>query len=442
MPFDKLSNKLEQLLLLFSDPFHSGNPYMVYITILLAILCTTFALFYYRGKLKTHLLEIENATLKTTIEANTAAYEAEKKLYYKGEEALKEAFQSLSLDALRKNNESFLDLAKKSFDALHEKSDGNLSKREETIRHLVKPMKESLSKLDEHLHEVRKENKAESSTLKEHIKTLIESEAKLKAETASLVKVLKAPDVRGRWGEVQLKRVVELAGMLGHCDFFEQKTYEQEEGRQRPDMIVQMPGGRCIAIDAKAPFDAFLEASQSQNDREREEKIKLHAKQLRNHILALAKKSYFKNFTHSPEFVVLFLPNESFYTTALTTDPSLLELGADRGVIIATPSTLIGLLKAVAFGWKQDQISKNAEEVSRLGHELYKRLSDMNQHMGQLGRNLKSATQTYNRAVGSFESRVLVSARKLKELGAGAHEIELNSPDFVETIPKELRDVL
>ncbi|MDN3505076.1 MAG: DNA recombination protein RmuC [Rhabdochlamydiaceae bacterium] len=408
------------------------------ILIILGLICIALLVLYYRARLKMHQLEIDNSRLQVSLDEKIAAFENEKKLYQKSEQELKESFQSLSFDALQKNNQSFLDLAKKSFDQLHEQSKGNLTQKEEAIKHLVQPMKESLGKLDEHLHSIQKERKVDTTTLSEQIKLLMESESKLREETSGLIKVLKAPNVRGKWGEVQLKRIVELAGMLGHCDFIEQKTLEEDGEIQRPDMVIQMPGDCCIAIDSKAPFDAFLEATNEQDEEKREKKLLLHSKQLRFHILALGKKSYYKHFKRSPEFVVLFLPNESFYTAALTADPSLLELGAEKGVIIATPSTLIGLLKAVAFGWKQDQLSKNAEEVSKLGHELYKRLSDMNKHMMQLGRNIKSATQSYNKTVGSFESRVLVSARKFKELGAATHEIDLERPESLETIPKEL----
>ena len=397
----------------------------------ISAVCLILAYLYFREKQA-------SITLRVTLAEKEASFEKEKELYRKSEAELKESFQSLSYDALRKNNQNFLDLAKKTFDELHQKSEGDLSKKEASIKNMVNPMKESLGKLDDHLHKIQKERKAETSTLSEQIRLLMESEAKLKEETKSLIKVLKAPNVRGRWGEVQLKRIVELSGMLGHCDFTEQKTLEHEDSVQRPDMIIHMPNERCIAIDAKAPFDAFLEANSANSDEEREAKLQVHAKQLRSHILALGKKGYFKHFKNSPEFVVLFLPNESFYTAALTADPSLLELGAEKGVIIATPSTLIGLLKAVAFGWKQDQLSQNAEEVSKLGHELYKRLSDMNRHISQLGRSLNSATQSYNKTVGSFESRVLVSARKLKELGAGAHEIELDQPQQLESHAREI----
>lgn len=415
---------------------------MSVIVILNGFIFTIFFVFYYRLKKRESFFEKECLRLKIVLEEKTRAFESEKVFWQMNERQLKESFQSLSFDALRKNNESFLALAKQTFGELYEKSEGSFSKKEESIKHLVTPMKESLAKLDEKLQHIQKERKAESSVLSEQIRTLVDSEKKLREETFNLVQVLKAPNIRGRWGEIQLRRIVELAGMVEYCDFIEQKTFSKEENIQRPDLIVQMPGECCIAIDAKAPFEAFMEAASESDEIKRREKFETHAKHLRHHINALSKKNYYQHFKRSPEFVVLFLPNESFYTAALSIDPSLLELGAEKGVILATPSTLIGLLKAIAFGWKQDQMSKNAEEVSQLGHELYKRLNDMNHHMMQMGKNLKMATQSYNKTVGSFESRVLVSARKFKELGAATHEITLDSPESLEIYPKELKAVV
>ena len=363
--------------------------------------------------------KIKLVEARTTLAQREIAFENERKLYKQTEEEMKTLFQSISHEVLQKNNATFLDVAK----------------------HSLSPMKESLAKLDEHLHGIQKERKVESSILSEQLKVLLESEKRLREETASLVQALKAPNVRGKWGEVQLKRIVEIAGMLSHCDFMEQKTYETEEGRQRPDMIIHLPNDRAIVIDAKAPFDAFLEGTGGISELDKDAKMKEHAKQLRSHIGLLGKKSYFENFKNNLEFVVMFLPSESFFTAALSIDPSLIEFAADKGVIIATPSTLIGLLKAVAFGWKQDQFSKNAELVSKLGHELYKRLSDMNKHLGQLGRSINSAAHSYNKAMGSFESRVLVSARRLKELGAAGAEIELESPEFIDTIAREAAQI-
>jgi DNA recombination protein RmuC len=392
--------------------------------IIAALLSISFALLYYF----THLKLIK---VRAILEQKEIAFENERTLYKQTEEEMKVLFQSVSHEVMQKNSSAFLDLAKHSFEEAK-------AKKEQDLLHIVNPMKESLAKLDLHLHGIQKERKVEASMLSEQLKILLESEKSLRDETANLVQALRAPNVRGKWGEVQLRRIVEMAGMLSHCDFIEQQTLEKEESRQRPDMIVYLPSDRSIVIDAKAPFEAFLDSNKGLSEAEKDDKMKEHAKQLRSHISLLSKKSYFENFKHNLEFVVMFLPSESFFTAALSIDPSLIEFAAEKGVIIATPSTLIGLLKAVAFGWKQDQFSKNAELVSKLGHELYKRLSDMNKHLSQLGRSINSAAHSYNKAMGSFESRVLVSARKLKELGAAAHEIELDSPEFIDTIARDI----
>jgi len=236
---------------------------------------------------------------------------------------------------------------------------------------------------------------------------------------------------------LQLKRVVELSGMLNHCDFYEQKVEKGEEGRLRPDLLIRLPGERQIIVDAKAPFEAFLEANHETDLDKKETKLKSHARLLRQHITQLGKKSYWQCFQPTPEFVVLFLPAEIFFTTALQYDPTLIELGAEQNVIIATPMTLIGLLRSIAYGWKQDKFSQHAQEISLLGHELYKRLSDMNKHWSTVGRSLTNAVDGYNKAIGSFERRVLVSARKFKDLGAANNEINLNSIDFIEKIPRQ-----
>lgn len=406
------------------------RPYMfIYILIAILLFLSIFlAMAYYKAK-------IALAIALTSLKQKEEAFEKEKALYKQTEEGVKTLFQSISHEVLQKNNQAFLDLAKISFEELKTKNEGMLAKKEEAIAHIVTPMKESLGKLDLHLQGIQKEQKVESSLLKQQLKLLLESEEKLREETASLIQVLKAPGLGGRWGEIQLRRIVEMAGMLSHCDFTEQKTYETEEVRHRPDMIIHLPSERVIAIDAKAPFDAFLQVGIK--GEQKEIKLKEHARQLKNHVMNLGKKSYFEHFEKSLEFVVMFLPSESLFTAALSVDPGLIEFAAEKGVIIATPSTLIGLLKAVALGWKQDQFSKNAEIISKLGHELYKRLSDMNKHLAQVGKNINSAAHSYNRAMGSFESRVLVSARRFQELGAAAQELELESPEFIDTIAKE-----
>lgn len=288
--------------------------------------------------------------------------------------------------------------------------------KEEALVKMLQPVKDSLSKLDTGMRQIEKE---------------------LREETANLVKALRRPDVKGLWGELQLKRVVELAGMVNHCDFFEQQVKSGDDGRKRPDLLIRMPGDKQIVVDAKAPFEAFLEANHINDLDRKEEKLKDHARLLRQHVQHLGKRNYWQTFQPTPEFVVLFLPAEAFYMAALQYDPTLIETSAELGVIIATPTTLIGLLRAIAYGWKQDRFSKNAQEISALGHELYKRLSDMSKHWSTVGRSLASAVESYNKALGSFERRVLVTARKFQDLGAASGELDLSTPEQVDKIPRE-----
>jgi DNA recombination protein RmuC len=245
--------------------------------------------------------------------------------------------------------------------------------------------------------------------------------------------------VRGRWGEIQLKRVVEMAGMVDHCDFFEQQSVDTEDGRLRPDMVVRLPGSRNIVVDAKAPLSAYLEAIDAPDEETRKAKLQQHAQQIRTHLTMLGRKSYFEQFSPCPEFVVLFLPGEAFFCAALMQDPALIEFGVDQNVIIATPTTLIALLRAVAYGWRQEALAQNAKEISDLGKELYDRCSKMGEHMANLGKNLSNASEAYNRAVGSLESRVLVTARKFADLGAVSADGQIDELPPIEVTPRLLQ---
>lgn len=332
----------------------------------------------------------------------------------KTQEELKQAFALLSNEALEKFQER----------ASH------------NIEDIVKPVKETLGKLDEGINKLEKERKGDHASLKTQVSALMEAKKELTKETSNLVKALRTPLARGRWGEMQLRRVVEMAGMLSHCDFYEQTT--AEEGGVRPDLVVKLAGGRQVIIDAKVPLEAYLDAIQTDNDQIREAKFKDHARIIRAHIGSLSKKSYHQHFTPTPEFVILFLPSETFFSAALQHDPTLIEQGADQGVIIATPTTLIALLRAVAYGWKQENLSRHAEQVSQLGHELYKRIVDMTGHFSKMGRALTTAVDSYNKGIGSLETRVLVTARKFQELGAAASQLEIEPQEFVEKVPRQL----
>ncbi len=356
------------------------------------------------------------------------------------QEKLVDTFKALSSEALEKSNRSFLDLAKVSLEKLYEGSKGELDKKHQSFVDLIGPVKEALSKVEQNMTQLEKERKGDQEALKEHLKSLVESEKHLRHETSSLVRALRTPIARGRWGEIQLRRVVELAGMVNYCDFYEQSSTETDGAMLRPDLLVKLPGGRQVVVDAKVPLEAYLDAMQTENEQEKEVKLLDHARLLRNHLQSLSKKAYWEHFQPTPEFVILFLPAESFFSAALESDPSLLEWGAERKVIIATPTTLIALLRSVAYGWKQESLSKYAEEVSRLGGELYKRVLDMTSHWSKVGRNLSLSVEAYNKTVGSIESRVLVTAKKLQELGAGSSEDIDPELVMIEKIPREFSE--
>ena len=353
-------------------------------------------------------------------------------LLFQAQEQLKHTFSSLSSEALEKNNRQFLDLAKTALEKVNETAKGDLDKKHQAIGEMLAPVKESLLKLDTGMRTLEKERKGEQESLKEQVRSLIETEKQLRQETSSLVKALRTPLARGRWGEMQLRRVVEMAGMLNHCDFYEQENEVNDQGRMRPDLLVRLPGGRQVIVDAKVPLEAYLEAIQSSDEITREARLRDHARQVRAHVGMLSKKAYWEAFQPTPEFVILFLPAETFFSAALEFDPSLIEVGVEQGVILATPTTLIALLKSVAYGWKQESLSRHANQVNELGHELYKRLVDMSSHLSKVGRSLNTAVDAYNKGVGSFESRVLVTARKFKELGAASSSLELEPIEIVE----------
>ncbi|MBM4091193.1 MAG: DNA recombination protein RmuC [Planctomycetes bacterium] len=384
-------------------------------------------------------LEAEKSRLEETIVQQDRQLREKLALLNEATQKLGDAFKALAAEALKSNNQSFLQLAKENLEKFQQAAQGDLDKRQQAIDELVKPVKESLDKVDTKIQELEKAREGAYQGLKEQVKSLLESQKELRSETTNLVRALRRPQVRGRWGEIQLRRVVEMAGMLSHCDFFEQQTTDTEEGRLRPDLLVRLPAGKNIVVDAKAPLDAYLDAIETPDEEVRSAKLRDHARRVREHISALGKKSYFSQFDPAPEFVVLFLPGEVFFSAALEHDPALIEMGVEQNVIIATPTTLISLLRAVAYGWRQEQIAQNAKEISELGQELYKRLADMGKHMAKLGKSLQSANEAYNKAVGTMESRVLVSARRFKELGSTSAASELEGLDPIETTPRQLQ---
>ena len=309
---------------------------------------------------------------------------------------------------------------------------------QKAIEHLVRPIRDSLDKVDGQIQHLERARSHAYGALVEQVRSLAECQEKLRAETGNLVTALRAPSVRGRWGEIQLRRVVEMAGMVAHCDFVEQTTATVDERRLRPDLIVKLPGGKNVVVDAKVPLQAYLEALEASDEDERRVRLADHARQIRQHVQKLSQKSYWEQFQPSPEFVVLFIPGEAFYSAALQNDPGLIEEAIAQRVLVATPTTLIGVLKAVAYGWHQETVAQSARQVSDLGRELYTRLGTLAEHVSTLGRRLDGAVAAYNSAVGSLERRVLPAARRLADHGAaGPKEIEvLESVDRAAQLPQ------
>jgi DNA recombination protein RmuC len=363
-------------------------------------------------------LEPDLARLQTQLEHERAAWAEKQALLERQQSELSDTFKALSAEALQRNNTSFLELARTQLERFQSAARDDLEQRQKSVEHLVAPLKETLEKVDGHTRILEQARKEAYGTLAQQVRSLAEGQEKLRRETGNLVTALRAPHVRGRWGEMQLKRVVEMAGMVPYCDFVEQTTTRDADGRAlRPDVVVRLAGGKNIVVDAKAPLHAYLDALETQDDDVRRVKLAEHARQVRDHITKLGSKSYWRQFANTPDFVVMCLPDETVLRAAMEHDPALIEAGVEAGVVPATPTTLIGLLRVISYGWQQETVAESAREVSELGRELYERLSVLGRHVAKLGRSLDGAVAAYNETVGSLENRVLVTARRFEAHG-------------------------
>jgi DNA recombination protein RmuC len=376
---------------------------------------------------------------RTELEKDRAVHAERLKAYGDAEVRLRDAFQALSADALKTNNQAFLDLAETRLREARTEAVTDIDARRKAIEDLLAPMSKTLEQVDREIRDAERRRVETGAQLMQRIASLDTAGQTLREETRRLTDALKRPGVRGRWGELQLKRVVELAGMVEHCHFTEQETVATEQGRIRPDVIVNLPGGKHVIVDAKVPLDAYLRALEAPDEDCRQKLLADHARQVRTHVSQLAAKSYFDKVPSTPEFVVMFLPGEMFFSAALEQDPALIEFGVDRRVIPASPTTLIALLRAVAYGWQQEAMEENARKISENGRLLYEAVRTLASRFDTLGSRLKSSLEAYNDAVGSLEGNVLGKARRFKELHAANGGEDIKPLEPIDRVPRMLQ---
>lgn len=381
-------------------------------------------------------LREESARLQATLESErTHQQERIEQARNENREQLNQLVHELTQGALQHNSESFLKLAQESLAKHHTQSEGALKERQQAIDALLQPIRATLEKSDKQLREIEKERKEQYGALTHHLEGITLTQQQLQQETRNLVQALRRPEVRGQWGELTLKRLAELAGMVEHADFIEQEQIEGESGNLRPDMVIHLPDQRAIIVDAKTPLDAYINATEASDDKQRNESLERHTRNVRKRVRELAAKSYWSQFEESPDFVVLFIPGDQFLSSALERDHNLLEDALKEKVILATPTSLVALLRAVAFGWKQQEVARNAETIREVGVQLYDRLATFTSHLTKVGKNLDNGVDAFNKAVGSLERSVLPGARRFTEMGIHPSK-SLNEPAPIEKLAR------
>lgn len=406
------------------------------IAIVIATLIGSLITYIYLQRKLSDLRE-KNTELSTRLEVEQLNSNEKIEALEKARTQLSDTFTALSSQALKNNNEEFLKLARENLKQYQSQAVNELEKKEKAIEHLLNPIKESLSKTEQQIQSIEKERKESQGALHKHLESMAQTQSVLQDETRKLVTALRRPEVRGQWGEMTLKRLAELAGMVEHCDFYEQEQVQTDEGALRPDMIVRMPDGREIVVDVKTPLDAYISAIEAVDDSERQIHLKRHTQNVKQRVNELADKAYWKQFKNAPDFVVLFIPGDQFLSAALDQEPAILENALARQVILATPTSFVALLRAVGYGWRQEQLAENAEHIKTVGEELYGRLQTFTEHLQKVGKSLDSGLKHYNSAVGSFDSRVLPSARKFNDMGIAADK-EIKQPNQIETAVRQI----
>ncbi|MGD8514459.1 MAG: DNA recombination protein RmuC [Granulosicoccaceae bacterium] len=391
---------------------------------------------HFRQQRENTALREQNIELRTNLEHLKSSQQEQSASYEKTREQLNATFAQLSSEALKHNSGEFLKLAQENLKQFHLTAQHELDKKEKNIETLIKPIRDALDKTEKQIREIEAERKQHYGSLSKHLESMAQSQSQLQHETRNLVQALRRPEVRGQWGELTLKRLAELAGMVEHCDFYEQEQITTEQGRMRPDMVIRLPDKRDIIVDVKTPLDAYLNATEATDDALREQYMVQHTRNVRERVRELSSKAYWDHFTDAPDFVVLFIPGDQFLSAALERDRDLLEDALRQQVMLATPTSFIALLRAVAYGWRQEALAENADHIRAVGEELYDRLATFGKHLGNVGSSLNSAIGHFNRAVGSYDSRVLPGARKFKEMGVSSKKATANI-EQVESIARE-----